>query len=99
MLNGLVNFGIAEGNPGALTFIMEAYVEYDPFKAEQAFRRMWRAGVMGSRLYMLWNDCCKRKTEMAIDVMLNKDIDVILHHIDDGNGYGIPFQEETNEQE
>lgn len=89
-MKGLVSFAIAEGNPGALTFLTEAYLK-DPFKAELGFRRMWNAGITGSRLYMLWNDCCERNTEMAIDIMQNKVIDVILHHIDGGRGRGIPF--------
>lgn len=89
-MKGLVSFAIAEGNPGALTFLTDAYLK-DPFKAELGFHRMWDAGITGSRLYMLWNDCCGRNTEMAIDIMQNKAIDVILHHIDDGRVRGIPF--------
>ena len=90
-MKGLVEFGIAEGNPGALNFLIDAYNK-NPFGAELAFQRMWHAGVVGSRLYMLWNDCCGRNTEMAIDIMQNKAIDVILHHIDGGCGRGIPFR-------
>ena len=89
-MKGLVEFGITEGNPGALTFLIDAYKK-NPFVAELAFQRMWHAGVTGSRLYMLWNDCCGRNTEMAMDIMQNKAIDIILRHIDDGGGRGIPF--------
>ena len=89
-MKGLVEFGIAEGNPGALNFLIDAYNK-NPFGAELAFQRMWHAGVVGSRLYMLWSDCYGRNTEMAIDIMQNKAIDVILHHIDGGCGRGIPF--------
>ena len=89
-MKGLVEFGIAEGNPGALNFLIDAYNK-NPFGAELAFQRMWHAGVVGSRLYMLWSDCCGRNTEMAIDIMQNKAIDVILHHIDGGCGRGIPL--------
>ena len=89
-MKGLVEFGIAEGNPGALNFLIDAYMK-NPFGAERAFQRMWQAGVVGSRLYILWNDCCGRNTEMAMDIMQNKAIDIILHHIDDGGGRGIPF--------
>ena len=96
----MVSFAIVEGNPGALTFLMEAY-DKDLFLAERGFQRMQNAGITGSRLYMLWNDCCGRNTEMAMDIMQNKAIDIILHHIDGGEGRGIPFgvQEETHEQE
>ena len=89
-MKGLVSFAIAEGNPGALTFLMDAYRK-DPFKAELGFRRMWDAGITGSRLYMLWNDCCDRNTEEAIYAMTTKEIGLILHHIDGGRGRGIPF--------
>jgi hypothetical protein len=92
----LVSFAIAEGNPGALTFLVEAYAK-DPFKAERGFQRMRDAGITGSRLYMLWNDCCNRDTEMAMDIMSNKAIDVILHHIDGGRVYGIPFEKNSIE--
>ena len=89
-MQGMVTFDICEGNPGALTFLMNAY-RIKPFKAEAAFKRMQNAGITGSRLYMLWNDCCGRNTEKAMDIMQNKAIDIILHHIDDGDGRGIPF--------
>jgi hypothetical protein len=96
----VVNFAIAMGNPGALTFIMDAY-STNLFLAERGFQRMQNAGITGSRLYMLWNDCCGRNTEMAMDIMQNKAIDIILHHIDGGRGRGIPFEvlEEAHEQE
>ena len=93
-MQGLVSFDICEGNPGALTFLMEAYRK-NPFKAEAAFKRMQDAGVTGSRLYMLWNDCCDRNTGLAVDIMKTKEIDTILHHIDGGMGRGIPFEIET----
>lgn len=86
----MVTFAIAEGNPGALTFLAEAYAK-DMFKAEHGFQRMQNAGITGSRLYMLWNDCCGRKTEDALAVMNSKDIESIIHHIDGGYGHGIPF--------
>jgi hypothetical protein len=86
----MVTFDICEGNPGALAFLMNAY-RIEPFKAEAAFKRMQNAGITGSRLYMLWNDCCRRNTEYAIRIMNEMDISTIIHHIDDGKGYGIPF--------
>jgi hypothetical protein len=89
-MQGMVTFDICEGNPGALTFLMNAY-RIKPFKAEAAFKRMQNAGITGSRLYMLWNDCCMRNTEYAIQIMNETDISTIIHHIDDGKGYGIPF--------
>lgn len=48
----MVNFDICEGNPGALTFVMQAY-DIDMFQAERAFQRMQYHGIKGARLYML----------------------------------------------
>jgi hypothetical protein len=60
----MVSFAITEGNPGALAFLMNAY-DMDAFKAERGFQKMQDAGITGSRLYMLWNDCCGRNTGLA----------------------------------
>lgn len=86
----MVTFDIAEGNPGALTFLMLAY-QVNPFRAEICFRKMQEAGVTGARLYMLWNDCCNRNAEIALKIMETKDTETIKHHIDGGRGRGIPF--------
>lgn len=94
-MQGLVSFDICEGNPGALTFLMEAY-QIHPFRAEVAFKRMQDAGITGSRLYMLWNDCCGRDTESAVEIMKSKEINFILHHIDGDCGRGIPFEKKMN---
>ena len=61
----MVTFDICKGNPGALTFVMLAY-EYNPYRAEAAFRRMQNNGITGDKLYMLWNDCCDRDVEQAL---------------------------------
>ena len=88
----MVSFNITEGNPGALTFLMAAY-DASPFEAEYCFQRMQDAGITGSRLYMLWNDCCNRNTEFAMEIMKNRDIENICRHIDGGKGCGIKFEE------
>jgi len=96
----MVSFNIAEGNPGALTFLMDAYMQHDPFRAESAFQKMQDLGITGCKLYMLWNDCCNRDTCMAIDKMLECSAEEIVSHINYDNGYGIPFkikQEKNNE--
>lgn len=77
---GLVSFDICKGNPGALTFLMHAY-KLDMFAAEKGFKRMEKAGITGSKLYILWNDCCHRDTGRAIQAMNEIDIDVIKEHI------------------
>ena len=86
----LVSFDICKGNPGALTFLMKAY-DLDPFAAERAFSRMRDAGIEGSWLYMIWNDCCNRDTRKAIRAMIEIDIEVIKDHV--FRPRGIPFEE------
>ena len=45
----MVTFDICKGNPGALTFVMLAY-EYNPYRAEAAFRRMQNNGITGGQV-------------------------------------------------
>ena len=88
----MVSFDICEGNIGALTFLMEAY-DIDMWGAESAFLRMQYNNITGSKLYMLWNDCCDRDTAMAIKVMKNHTIEDIIKHINYENGRGIRYLE------
>ena len=57
----MVSFDLCEGNPGAFTFMMEAY-DLNMFKAEGAFQRMQDNNIRGAKLYYLWNDCCDKNT-------------------------------------
>ena len=86
----MVTFDICCGNPGALTFLMEAYRLY-LFKAEMAFQKMQDADITGDKLYMIWNDCCDRNTERAIDMMFNEPIEVILHFLNYEEGRGLRY--------
>ena len=88
----MVSFDLCEGNPVALTFMMQAY-SVAMFKAETAFQRMQDNGISGSKLYMLWNDCCNRDTAKAVEIMINNDIEDIVTHINYDNGRGIPFED------
>lgn len=91
-MSELVSFDLCEGNPGALTFMMEAY-DFSPLQAEVGFQRMASNGITGSKLYMLWNDCCDRNIDLAIKVMCNKSIEDIIKYINYENGYGIKVEE------
>lgn len=88
----MVNFSICEGNPGALQFLMAAY-ELDMWKAEKAFRKMQDNGITGTRLYMLWNDCCGRDTAQALQIAYIAPVEKIVEHINYKGGRGIPFDE------
>lgn len=89
----MVSFDICEGNPGALRFLMTAY-RLDMFKAESAFQRMQDNHITGTKLYMLWNDCCNRDTELALRIAHAAPIDKIVEHINYEGGRGFPFTEE-----
>ena len=91
----MVSFSICEGNPGCMQFLMAAYHE-DPFGAEGAFQRMQIFGITGSKLYMLWNDCCGRDTKLAVVIAQTIPIDEIIKHINYEGGRGIPFTEEES---
>lgn len=87
---GLVDFNICKGNPGALSFLIIAN-DLDMFAAKRGFARMRDAGIEGSWLYVLWNDCCDRNTRKAIRVMNETDIKEIKNHV--FRPRGIPFEE------
>ena len=86
----MVTFDICEGNIGALTFLMEAY-DIDMFGAETAFQRMQNNNITGSKLYMLWNDCCDRDTEKALKIMKDNTIQDIVEYINYESGRGIKY--------
>lgn len=90
----MVGIDIAQGNPGCLQFIMQAYGK-NMGKAEYGFSRMQDNDIKGEKLYMLWNDCCDRDAEKAIDIMCNNDIQDIVKHINYENGRGIPYSTEA----
>lgn len=89
----MVSFNIVEGNPGALTFLMQAY-DIDMFGAERAFQRMQNSNITGCKLYMLWNDCCNRDTKLSLQIMTKCSIEKIKEHINYEGGRGFAFTTE-----
>ena len=81
---------MSNGNPGAMMFIVEAY-RYNADKCDSAFEKMKKAKITGAKLYMLWNDCCDRDVETAINIILTHELDDIAKHINYENGRGIPY--------
>lgn len=97
---GDTRFGIANfiaGNPGAARFVTEAYAK-NAVHAENDFLRMLSIGVVGDKLYMLWNDCCECDTALAMAVMNELPEEEILRHINYEQGRGIPFTDEEKEK-
>ena len=89
----MVSFDICKGNPGAVCFMVYAY-NTDSLGAEAAFRRMDENQIVGSMLYMLWNDCCGRDTKLAMRIAQFASIDDIRTHINYDGGRGFPFTAE-----
>ena len=58
---------MAEGNPGALTFLMEALNE-DQMNMMNIILSADVLEIYGSKLYMLWNDACNREVSKVRDV-------------------------------
>lgn len=87
------------GNPGAIIFITELFSEFNPNLAAQILERMLFNGIKGSRLYMLWNDCCERDTAKTALIALTYPIKDIKAHINYDAGRGIPYKSATKEGE
>lgn len=82
---------MSEGNPGCIQYLCELFSS-DPIKAFKYCLRYDAAELYGSRLYQFWNDCCGRNIEIVHKVMEQYDDEEILRHIDNGKGYGTPFE-------
>lgn len=87
---------MSEGNPGALQVVMNLMQDPNP----HGFMRLLSCdsiGLYGSKLYMLWNDCCGRnmvKFNAVIDAWQQGRIstETIMEHV--SGGWGTPFEEE-----
>ena len=90
----IFNDAIVRSNPGAYTFLKESCM-IDVEKTINGFNRMLENEIVGSMLYVIWNDCCYRDTEWAMDVILNNSIEDILKHINNAHlavgNRGIPY--------
>ncbi len=87
------NLDFCEGNPGCLSFLLDANRLFRGAE-ESAFRRMDLYQIRGAALYMLWNDVCGRNTIRAITVMKDETIEEIIRRINYSSGRGIPYTEE-----
>lgn len=82
---------MSEGNPGCIQFIAELMKRPG---GQQAMLALAEYGILGSRAYQLWNDCCGRATDKAIEILeLAKQKKItqeeLCEHID--LPYGRPF--------
>ena len=93
----MVTFDMCNNNMGAIDFMMRAY-HIDNADSEYAFRRMRHYNIVGDKLYMIWNDCCDRDTEKAINVMKYCKIEFIIDKLNYEQGRGIHITDEEIEE-
>ena len=83
---------MAEGNPGALTCMM-SMLQTDPMALLDIlyFDSM---GIYGSKIYMLWNDCCGRdmsKFKETIKYLRSGAVSEEKIHENLNRDYAVPF--------
>lgn len=96
LIAGFIEFvsQLAQGNPGAMAFTMELLTNGDDASRDMAItalKRMDAIGIRGSKLYMLWNDCCGRDSEKAVIEMLNRSTQDLTYALIGGRG--TPFRD------
>lgn len=75
---------LADGNIGAVAFITDVLDKAVKEKDELAALALTRAktfNIVGTKLYLLWNDCCGRDTDKAIRVLAENSKDDIMDHL------------------
>lgn len=87
---------MSEGNPGALTFLMEEAKlgDRDRFVVDIIF--FDRYEIYGSKLYMFWNDACNRdldKVKETILLIVSNKIPKEKVHENLNRGRALPFKE------
>lgn len=77
---------MAEGNIGAVRVLSEIFNIKDGIKH---ILHLDSIGLYGSKLYMLWNDCCDRDINKVLKIIYSVNIDDIHSHL--SGGRGTPF--------
>lgn len=75
---------LADGNIGAIAFISDVLDKCAKEKDEIAALALTRAkafNIVGTKLYLLWNDCCNKDTDKAIRVLAEHSKDDIMDHL------------------
>jgi hypothetical protein len=88
---------MSEGNMGAITCLMEMIKKDDWYAGVHGVLMILNfdsMGLYGSKLYMLWNDCCDRDLIQLELVMRNWQMGELTKeeiHINLDKGRGTPF--------
>lgn len=75
---------LADGNIGAVAFISDVLDRCVKEKDEIAALALTRAkafNIVGTKLYLLWNDCCGKDTDKTIRVLAENSKDDIMDHL------------------
>ena len=91
MLDIICDF--SEGNPGCAEFIMESLNKTPQFMMK-VLMFADNNEIYGSKLYMLWNDCCDRdldKVDKTIDYLLTNKVSQATIHENLNRGRALPF--------
>lgn len=88
---GQIMMLMSEGNPGCMQFLAELMRMEG---GQEAMLALAEYGILGSRAYQLWNDCCGRDAKKAAEILSLAKEKKITHeelcsHID--LPYGKPF--------
>ena len=83
---------VSKGNPGALQFAMSA-LAFDRFTAVSTLTKALNHGIIGDKLYMIWNDCCDRDTLRALQLITFGKKEEIEYYLNYEEGRGKPFKD------
>lgn len=87
---------MSEGNPGCLTFLMEALSKTNQFRFVEMVLRLDKAELYGSHIYMLWNDCCDRDLDKTIGMITDIENDDELRSYVVDRGYGKKYEQQKS---
>lgn len=76
---------LADGNIGAMSFVFDTLnIEDDNDRKNMplALARAKHFGIVGSKLYLLWNDCCNKDTSKTLRVLVEESKESLFDHID-----------------
>ena len=84
---------MSEGNPGAMNFMMES-ITLNPMNVIKVILPLDIMEIYGSKIYMLFNDCCNRdheEVDKVIMAYLSGKLTKREIHANLSQGRGTPF--------
>lgn len=85
---------LAAGNPGALDFLCKLNNRLDTAEESTVVKHLLDYKITGSRLYILYNDCCSRDIDLTIKSILTLTEDELDKLITGDGLHGYPVQPE-----